>query len=117
MTSPEKAKGDAFEREVVAFLRAHGFPYAERSFGAGRRDDQGDVLGLPGVVVQVKNHKRHALSEWVEQAEEQRTRARASVGVVVAKRRGKPVGDAYVVITLAAFVDMLREVDRIEVPS
>jgi Holliday junction resolvase len=117
VTSPEKAKGDAFEREVVAYLRTRGWPYAERAFGAGRRDDQGDILGLPGVVFQVKNHRRHAFAEWVEQAEEQRARARAAFGAVIAKRRGKPVADAYVVVSLAVFLDLLREVDALKAPT
>ncbi len=112
MTSPEKAKGDAFERAVVDYLQTHGHRYAQRAFGAGRRDDQGDVLGLPGVVLQVKNHRRLELAAWVDQAEEQRARARADLAVVVAKRRGKPAADSYVVLSLGAFARLLAELDQ-----
>ena len=35
MTNPNKAKGSQWERDVVAYLQANGFPYAERKFGAG----------------------------------------------------------------------------------
>ena len=43
-----KAKGSAFERDVVAFLRDHGHPFAERHYGAGRPEDVGDIDGIPG---------------------------------------------------------------------
>ncbi len=56
--SAPKRKGSAFERDVVAYLREHGFPDAERAYGAGRPEDIGDVVGIPGVTVEVKNHAR-----------------------------------------------------------
>lgn len=49
-----KAKGSAFEREIVAFLRTHGHPYAERAYGAGRPGDVGDIDGIPGFVILVR---------------------------------------------------------------
>lgn len=111
MTSPEKRKGDTWERSVVEYLKANGHRYAERAFGAGRRDDQGDVLGLPDVVLQVKNHHRLELAEWVDQAEEQRARARADLAVVVAKRRGRPAADAYCILPLSALARLLADAD------
>jgi Holliday junction resolvase len=48
-----RRRGSSFERDIVAFLQAHGFPYAERSYGAGRPADVGDVDGLPGFVIDV----------------------------------------------------------------
>jgi Holliday junction resolvase len=33
MTSPQKAKGSAYEREVAAYLRDNGFPQADQRYG------------------------------------------------------------------------------------
>lgn len=56
MTSSAQRKGDDAERELVQRLRALGLVDADRSYGAGRRDDRGDLDGLPGVVAQVKHY-------------------------------------------------------------
>jgi len=109
LTSPEKRKGSSFEREVVAFLRSAGFPYAERAYGAGRQDDQGDIDGLPGLVIECKNHKAFDLAGWLGEAERERGNARADYGVVVVKRRGKAADQAYVVLTLADFAKLWKE--------
>ena len=57
MTNPQKAKGDAAEREVAALLAdLLGLP-VRRKLGAGRQDDQGDLDGIPDTVVQVVNRR------------------------------------------------------------
>lgn len=113
MTNLAKAKGSAFEREVVAYLQAHGFPQAQRLYGAGRQDDRGDVTiggreaGL--IVIEAKNHATLKFPEWLAEAEAERLNAGATYGVVVAKRRGKSAKSAYVVQTLAQFATMLQQ--------
>lgn len=109
MTSPQARKGSSFEREVAAFLNAHGFPYAERSYGAGRPQDVGDLDGVPGICFEVKNCSKLELAGWVDEAEGERINARALFGIVVAKRRRKPVADAYVVLPLAQMAALLVE--------
>lgn len=104
MTGPQKVKGDRFERDLVAFMRANGVPHAERALGAGRRADQGDILGLPGIAIQAKDRAELRFSEWLAQAERQRANARADLGVVVAKRKGRPAGESYVVMTFDQFL-------------
>ena len=48
MSNPQKAKGDAAEREVAALLSdLLGFT-VRRKLGAGRKDDTGDLDGIPG---------------------------------------------------------------------
>lgn len=100
MTHPNKVKGDAFERAVRDYLRSRGVT-VER-IPAGATDDLGDLwIPPPAPVVQVKNHQRLDLAGWVDEVTEQTERAGRGYGVVVAKRRGRAVGDAYLVTSLA----------------
>ncbi len=56
MTHPSKRKGDRAELEVQALLRDH-IGTGRRALGAGRKDDVGDIHGVPHLTVQVANHK------------------------------------------------------------
>ncbi|MGH9291918.1 MAG: hypothetical protein ACRD0B_04510 [Acidimicrobiales bacterium] len=95
-----KRKGSVFERDVVGFLREHGFPDAARSYGAGRHDDHGDVTGVWGFTVEAKAHRAIDLAAFLDQAVHQVGEG-GDLPVVVAKRRGRPVDDAYVVMRLS----------------
>ena len=86
MSNPQKRKGSAAELAVARYMQEAGWPYAERS-RAGWTDDRGDIDGCPGIVVEVKDHKRHALSEWMGELEVEVANARAITGVLVVKRR------------------------------
>lgn len=106
-----KAKGYAGERAVVDHLRANGFPYAERR-RAGATKDTGDVIALPGLTIEVKNHSRLALSEWIDQmlGEMNNTNPAAWQGVVVHKRKGKTdPGQWYATTTFDLWLTMLKE--------
>jgi hypothetical protein len=109
VTSPQRRKGSAFENEIVRFLRSHGFPFAERAYGAGRPDDRGDIDGVPGFVLEAKCHKSMDLAGWANEAAAEAQNARCSWWAVIAKRRGKPVEDAYVVMPLAQFARLLAD--------
>lgn len=109
MTSPERRKGNDFETEIVKFLQSHGFPFAERAYGAGRPDDRGDIDGIPGWVLEAKCHKSLDLAGWANEAEAEAANARAPWWAVIAKRRGKPVEMAYVVMSLRQFAELLAE--------
>jgi hypothetical protein len=104
-----KRRGSAFERDVAHYLQEHGFPDASRAFGAGRPQDIGDIVGIPGVTVEVKNHARLELAEWIDETDRERVNARQPYGVVVVKRRGKPTGAAYAVLTLEAFARLVAD--------
>ena len=65
MANPSKKKGSLFEVQVVGFMRGGGFPTVERRAPSGAKD-LGDIAGLPGVVIEVKNQKRQALSAWMD---------------------------------------------------
>lgn len=109
MVSPQRRKGSDFEREIVSYLKDHGFPFAERAYGAGRPDDRGDIDGIPGWVIEAKNHRTLEFDKWVLEAATEAAAARVKWWAVIAKRRGKPVADAYVVMPLSQFAELLAE--------
>jgi hypothetical protein len=82
-----RRKGAAAENEVVKHLRTAGFPYAERRL-TGSDDPYGDVAGIPGVVIEVKNHATLDLAGWVNQLLEELAAADADTGAVIHKRKG-----------------------------
>lgn len=110
MTSPQKRKGDAFERAVRDYLLAEGWPMVAR-VPAGATDDIGDLL-LPADVpltLDCKNHARLDLAGWVDRAAEQATNARRVAGAVVVKRRGvTDPARSYVVTDLQMFSDLVH---------
>lgn len=114
MTSPQKVKGDRFERDVVDYLRQNGFPYAERTLGAGRPDDRGDIDGLVSWTIECKNRKAFDLAGWSAEAAAEAVNARRHNWAVVVKRRNRPTSDAYVVLDLAAFAELVAD-DEVEV--
>ena len=80
MTGSSKRKGDRAELEVQGILRdLLGVP-ARRALGAGRRDDVGDITGVPDTVIQVADWKdvTRAVREKPLEAEEQRERTCAN---------------------------------------
>lgn len=106
--SASKRKGTAAESAVVAWLREHGFPHAERRALAGNTD-KGDVAGIPGVALEVKNVTKMALGEWVDEARKEGGNASARIWAVVHKRRGKgDAGDWYVTLDLRTFAELCR---------
>jgi hypothetical protein len=99
--SPRRA-GDRFERDVVRFLVANGYPYAERSYGAGRPDDRGDIDGLPGWIIQCRANRELDVGGALASAERQ-TPDRFHFAAAICKRRNHGTADAYVVMSLATF--------------
>ena len=111
VASPEKRKGSAAELRVVKWLRENGWIHAERS-RAGWQDDRGDVDGLPGVVVEVKNQKRIDLPGWLDELEVECRNAKAWTGVLVVKRRGSTdPDDWYCVMPGYRWIDLMRAVE------
>ncbi len=85
--------GSKAERAVANAANRLGFPHADRRVKRGR-NDVGDVLLCPGVVVQVKggDMARKAsdalVSKWLEQTEQQRRNANAAHAFLVVQRAG-----------------------------
>lgn len=88
-----KAIGTAAESAVVKYLRANGFPHAERRALAGSHD-LGDVTGCPGLVFEVKGGTAAKtasdgqVAAWMRETEAERVNARADLGVLVLARAG-----------------------------
>jgi Holliday junction resolvase len=110
VTRPRRA-GTAWETAVVRFLRDRGFP-ADRSPLRGARDE-GDITGIPGWVVECKAQRTWNLAVWCDEAAREADNAAARAGTwrrwaVVVKRFRRGVGDAYVVVDLDTFAELLR---------
>jgi hypothetical protein len=115
--SASKKKGTAAETAVVEYLRASGFTQAERRTLNGAKD-RGDIAGLPGVVIEVKNCARQELGAWVAEAELERDNDRASLGVVWHKRRGTTdPGRWFVTMSGDQFAALLREQQGLPTPT
>jgi hypothetical protein len=115
--SRSKAKGTAAETAVVRFLRTAGFTQAERRTLSGAQD-RGDIAGVPGVVIEVKNCARQELPAWVVEAELERDNDRAGLGVVWHKRRGKAdPGDWFVTMSGTQFAALLCEYQGMPAPA
>lgn len=106
--STSRDKGTRAETAVVGYLNASGFPFAERRALHGSTD-KGDVAGIPGVVMEVKNCKVTDLAGWVDEAKAEAANAEVDVYMVVHKRRGKGFpGDWYVTMPLHVAVELIR---------
>ncbi len=108
MTSPSKRRGDRAEREVERILQVElGLPI-RRALGAGRKDDIGDISGIPDTCIQVVAYKdiARAIREKLPEVEQQRQRAGATYSAVFARRRG---GEWVVVMTPSMFCSLIRE--------
>ena len=108
MANPSKRKGDKAELEVQAMLRENlGVP-ARRALGAGRKDDIGDITGIPNTTIQVANYQNIALAIRAKplECEQQQARAGTTLGATFIRLRG---GDYRVILTPSQFYTLWRE--------
>ncbi len=104
-----KAKGTSFETAVVRYLQECGWSYAERRATRGSKD-AGDIAGIAGITVEVKNAARVSLAEWLDEATIERDNANARHGVVWFKRRGyTSPGRGFVLMDGETFTNLLAE--------
>lgn len=118
MSAANKTKGNAFERDLLLYLRNEGYD-AERLRLAGS-EDEGDIVlkvgGLP-FIIEAKNKKRMDLAGFVREAEKEARNysAHRKAGVpganfaAVVKKRNAGTGEAYVVVPLH---EWLRHIDQ-----
>jgi hypothetical protein len=112
VTSPQKRKGSAAELAVAKWLRKLGWIHAERS-RAGWQDDRGDIDGMPGVVVEVKNEKKFDLPGYLRELEVEMENAKAWTGTVIIKRRGSTnVDDWYAVMPAKIWGELMLMLDQ-----
>lgn len=110
MSNPNKAKGTRAETEVTNYLREAGLrAFKPRQEG---HKDVGDIHVGP-FTLQVKNYPRDllgAIRDAVKGYTVQRGHAGLPFGAGVVKRPRLPISEAYVVIRLADFPDVVRAV-------
>jgi hypothetical protein len=108
VANSSKAKGDRAELEVQELLRELlGVP-ARRALGAGRKDDVGDIDGVPETCISVANRKDVAAVVRTKpaEAEEQRRRRGCTFVATFVRLRG---GEYRVVLTPEQWATMWRE--------
>lgn len=114
--SRERAKGTRWESALVEYLRANGFPHAERRALHGAHD-RGDIAGIIGLVVEAKSAARVELAAWVDEANEEAENAGGAIGVVWFKRRGRASpGAGFVTMDGETFAYLLRLAEYGEAP-
>ena len=107
--SKSKQKGTAAETAVVNYLKSKGRKHVERRSLNGS-NDRGDIAGLPGVVIEVKNHARMELSQWVSELEVEMANDKADTGVVIHKKKGTTdVGQWYATMPVDVWYDLAKE--------
>ncbi|MCP4962263.1 MAG: hypothetical protein GY925_23715 [Actinomycetia bacterium] len=104
-----RAKGARGERDVVDYLNANGYPHAERRL-SGAADDRGDIIGIPGVTIEVKARRAFEPAAWVDQlAEEMDNTPGEGTGFVIAKRRQRgDVADWYAITPVGLMLPLLK---------
>ena len=110
--SKAKQKGTSAE---TAFVKAECvtevFPYVERRSLAGV-NDMGDVSGMLGLVVEIKNHSSYKFPEWLRETEVERQNAKADYGILVAKPNGvglNSVDQWWAVMPVGQMMKLLRD--------
>jgi hypothetical protein len=66
MVNKPKQKGTAAETAVVRYLRANGFPQADRAAPHGNLDI-GDIIGVKYTTIEVKNCKQLQVGKWLKE--------------------------------------------------
>ena len=108
MVNKPKIRGTAWETAVVNCLKRAGWDHAERRALHGNLD-KGDLAGIPGLVVEMKDCRSITPGPWLNEAHVERDNAKAEVGVVWFKRRGKiDPKDAFVLMDGDTFMRLLR---------
>jgi hypothetical protein len=108
VTGSSKRKGDQAELEVQAMWRDQAGVFARRALGAGRKDDVGDIHGIPNTVCQVvsSKHVANAVRNKPIQAEAQRQNARVDHACTFVRLYG---GSYAVVMTPEQFFKLWRD--------
>lgn len=109
--SKSKQKGTLAETAVAEYFK-QTFPAVERRTLSGKYD-KGDISGVPGAVVEVKNQKTYKLSEWMKETETERVNAKEAFGILVVKPNGVGVsrtGDWWAIVTLETITKLLNQV-------
>lgn len=114
MSAANNAKGKGFERDAANYAtrRLHDAGVlppdqkVHRRAALGLPEDEGDLFGIPYTAVQCKNTTRIDLTV-VDQAAEQARRRGLPVGVLLQKRRMRPISESYVAMSYDTYLDLV----------
>jgi len=108
--SKAKQKGTLAETAVADYLK-QTFPAVERRTLSGK-NDKGDIAGVPGCVVEVKNQRSYKIHEWMKETEIERINAGEELGVLVIKPNGVGVANVdkwWAVVSLDTITALIEE--------
>ena len=112
MSNPPRQLGTKLESEVVAWLRANGWPYAHRRTLRGVRDE-GDISLSERVpfTIEGKNSRkttdRAAIGTWLRELETEVSNRGDDAGSVVHKRRGTADPGEYICMLPLKYLNYL----------
>jgi hypothetical protein len=101
VAGPSKDKGDRGELEVQELLRELlRLAGIRRALGAGRKDDIGDIVGVPQVALQVAwwANPMRAINDKIEDIEIQRLNKRVRFGALFVRRTRVRKGPNWIVV-------------------
>jgi hypothetical protein len=101
LTNSAKGKGDRGELEIQEMLREKlGIPTIRRSLGAGRKDDVGDIDGVPSTVIQVAwwANPLTAINAKILDVDRQRRNKRVRFGALFVRRTRVRNGPQWIVV-------------------
>lgn len=110
MANPSGDKGYRGEAPVLAHLLQRGFHrvYRLRSQGVS---DKGDIGGIDGVCIEVKNRGVYNLAGWMKETAREKGNSGAETSALVIKPKGvgdTRVGQWWVMMTLDEYVDLIE---------
>jgi hypothetical protein len=112
VTTPSAAKGNAFEGQVIVpYLRDQFGPHISRP-RAGAAHDLGDIAGIPGWTLELKNYTdlMRAVRDGLADLDVEQANAGTRYGAVIVKRRGKTdPGEQLFVMRLRDAIEVIRE--------
>lgn len=112
--SKSKQKGTLAETAVVQFLKQF-WPHIERRALQGKKDT-GDIAGMPGSIIEVKNHKNYRIAEWMEETEQERENAGVPFGILIVKpnRVGtNKVGEWWAILQVDQIARLIIDLERL----
>ena len=101
VTNRSGDKGARGELEVQELLREElALPNVRRALGAGRKDDVGDIDGVPQTAIQVAwwNNPMTAINAKIESTEQQRRNKRVRFAALFVRRTRAKSGPKWIVV-------------------
>lgn len=119
-------KGAQAEKDVCRYLREHGFERAERAVRTGFRTgartvaDPGDVAGVPGTIISVKDAQTHYIEAWLRELDAMDPDDTLALRLLVIKRKYKADPGRWICLmrwpTLLALQDTLGHAGEHDFP-